>query len=89
MIPFFVLISVESPNIFHWKSANKANFVWSFGQNLGQIRSSVVIKQRNRHFNSAANKYSPAGHHEKKNKETVGQIKYSAVTGKQQIKLVL
>ena len=39
---------------------------------------------------SAANKYcSSAGHHEQKNKKTTGQIKFSAVTIKQRIKLVL
>ena len=37
----------------------------------------------------AANKYSSAGHHEQKNKKTTGQIKFSAVTIRQQIKLVL
>ena len=37
----------------------------------------------------AANKYSSAGHHEQKNKKTTGQIKFSAVTLKQRIKLVL
>ena len=38
----------------------------------------------------AANEYySSAGHHEWKNKKTTGQIKLSAVTRKQQIKLVL
>ena len=42
------------------------------------------------HITSAANKYySSAGHHEEKNKKTTGQIKFSAVTIKQQIKLVL
>ena len=38
---------------------------------------------------SAANKYSSAGHNEQKNKKTTSQIKFSAVTIKQQIKLVL
>ena len=36
---------------------------------------------------SAANKYySSVGHHEQKNKKTTGQIKFSAVTIKYQIK---
>ena len=40
--------------------------------------------------NSAANKYySSVSHHEWKNKTITGQIKFSAVTIKQQIKLVL
>ena len=40
--------------------------------------------------NSAANKYySSASHHKWKNKKITGQIKFSAVTIKQQIKLVL
>ena len=39
---------------------------------------------------SAANKYYlSAGHHEQENKKTTSQIKFSAVTIKQQIKLVL
>ena len=38
---------------------------------------------------SAANKYSFADHHEQKNKKTTGQIKFSVVTIKQRIKLVL
>ena len=37
---------------------------------------------------SAANKYTPAGHHEQKNKKTTGQIKFSAVTIKQRKNLV-
>ena len=41
-------------------------------------------------FSSAANKYySSAGHHEQKNQKTTGQIKFSTVTIRQQIKLVL
>ena len=39
---------------------------------------------------SAANKYySSAGQHEEKTKKNTGQIKFSAITIKQQIKLVL
>ena len=38
---------------------------------------------------NAANKYSSAGHNEQKNKKNTSQIKFSAVTIKQQIKLVL
>ena len=38
---------------------------------------------------SVANKYSSAGYHEQNNEKTTGQIKYSAVTIKQGIKLVL
>ena len=41
-------------------------------------------------ISSAANKYySFAGHHEQKNKKTTGEIKFSVVTIKQRIKLVL
>ena len=41
-------------------------------------------------WNSTANKYySSAGHHEQKNKKITGQIKFSAVKIRQQIKLVL
>ena len=38
---------------------------------------------------STANKYPSAGHHEQENKKFFGQIKFLAVTIKQQIKLVL
>ena len=38
---------IESPNILQWKSAKKVKWVWSLGQNLGQIRSIVVKKQKN------------------------------------------
>ena len=39
---------------------------------------------------SVANKYySSAGHHEQKNKETTGQVRFLLVTIRQQIKLVL
>ena len=38
------------------------------------------------HWNSAANEYSSTGHHEQKNQKTTGQIKFSAVTRKQQKK---
>ena len=41
------------------------------------------------HHISAANKYSPASQHEQKNRKTTGQIKFLAVTIKQQTKLVL
>ena len=34
------------PNICHWKSAKKAKWAWSLGQNLGQIRSNVVKKTK-------------------------------------------
>ena len=37
----------------------------------------------------AADKYSSAGHHEQKIKETTGQIKFLAVTEKTTTKLVL
>ena len=40
-------------------------------------------------MSSAANKYSSVCHHEQKNKKTTGQITFSAVTIKQQMKLVL
>ena len=46
-----LLILIESPDIFHWKSAKKGKWVWSLGKNLGQIVSSVVKKQRNWDFN--------------------------------------
>ena len=42
------------------------------------------------HYHRAANKYfSSVSHHEQKNKKTTSQIKFLAVTIKQQIKLVL
>ena len=47
----------------------------------GIIDGSVTFKH------STANKYSLAGHHEQKNKKTTSQIKFLAVTIKQQIKL--
>ena len=37
-----VLISIESPNILHWKPANKNKVGVVFGQNLDQIRFNVV-----------------------------------------------
>ena len=37
-----ILILIEYSNIFHWKSAKKAKWMWSNGQNVGQIRSNVV-----------------------------------------------
>ena len=37
-----LLTLLESPNIFHWKSAEKGEWVRSLGQNLGQIRSNIV-----------------------------------------------
>ena len=40
-----VLILIGFPNIFHWKPAKKPRkWVWSMGQNLGQIGSNVVKK---------------------------------------------
>ena len=41
-----LLKSIESPNIFQWKSAKKVYWVWSLRQNLGQIRSNVVKKYK-------------------------------------------
>ena len=41
-----LLTLIVSPNIFHWKSAKKVNWVWSLGQNLGQISSNVVKKNK-------------------------------------------
>ena len=41
-----ILILIDSPNIFHWKSAKKVKWVWSVGQNLGQIWYNVMKKQR-------------------------------------------
>ena len=37
---------IESPNIFHWKSVKKINWVRSLAQYLGQIRSYVVKKNK-------------------------------------------
>ena len=36
-----LLILIESPGIFHWKSEKKVKWVWSLGRNLGEIRSNV------------------------------------------------
>ena len=33
------LILIESPNIFHWKSAKESTVSESLGQNLGQIQA--------------------------------------------------
>ena len=41
-----LLISIESPNIFHWKPAKKVKWVWSVERNLGQIWYNVVPKKR-------------------------------------------
>ena len=51
----------------------------------------INLKMKNKSWlSSTANKfYSSASHHEQKNKKTTGQIKFSAVTVKQQIKVVL
>ena len=46
-----LLILIESPNIFHWKSAKKESGCSLFGAKFGQIRYNVVKKQRNWHFN--------------------------------------
>ena len=58
-------------------------------QKLGSVRP-VQQKIKLPSLYSAANKYySAAGHHEQQNKKkTTSQIKFSAVTIKQQIKLV-
>ena len=46
------VIDIESPNIFHWKSPKKVKWVWSLGQNLGQIGFNVVKKKtKKRYFN--------------------------------------
>ena len=50
-LQYKLLILIESPNIFHWKSAKKVKWVWSFGQTLGQIKSNVMKKQRNWNIN--------------------------------------
>ena len=56
-------------------------------------KKNIIREERNikyfHRFTSAANKYSSAGHHEQKNEKTTGQIKFSAVIIRQQIKLVL
>ena len=41
------------------------------------------------HYSAANKYYSSVGHYEQKNKKTTVQIKFSTVTVKQQIKLVL
>ena len=46
-----LLILIEPPGIFHWKSTKKGKWVWSLGQNVGQSRFNVVKKQRDWHFN--------------------------------------
>ena len=53
-------------------------------------QQNLYVEANTGSYYSAANKYySSAGHHEQKNKITTGQIKFLAVTIKQQIKLVL
>ena len=43
----YYLILIVSPNIFHWKSAKKTKVGVVFvGQNLGQIKSNVVKKNK-------------------------------------------
>ena len=50
----------------------------------------MVIKWTNGiTHSSTANKYSSTGHPEQKNKKSSGQIKFSVVTLKKQIKVVL
>ena len=46
-----LLVLTESTNILYWKSAKKVKWAWSLGQNLGQIRSNFVKKQRHWYFN--------------------------------------
>ena len=41
-----LFILIESPNIFHSKSETKANWVWFYGHNLGQIRFNNVKKTK-------------------------------------------
>ena len=41
-----LLILIEFPNITHRKSNKKGNWVWSAGQNLGQIWYNVVKKTK-------------------------------------------
>ena len=40
-----LLILIESPNIFHWKSAKYTKWVWSLRQNLGQINPMLWNKE--------------------------------------------
>ena len=50
----------------------------------------ILVERLSMADSSAANKYYfSAGHNEQKNKKKSGQIKFSVVTMKQQIKLVL
>ena len=39
-----VATQVKFPDIFHWKSAIKGKWMWSMGQNFGQIKSNAVNK---------------------------------------------
>ena len=48
LLDSYLLILIESPNIFHWKSAKKIKVGVALGQNLGQIRSNVVQKVKER-----------------------------------------
>ena len=41
-----LLISIKSLNIFHWKPAKKIKLGVVLGQNLGQIKSNVVKKNK-------------------------------------------
>ena len=57
---------------------------------LSEINANLTSCYQLQKLNSTANKYySSAGHHEQKNKKTTGQIKFLAITIRQQIKLVL
>ena len=56
-----LLILIESPNIFYWKSAKKGKQMWSLGQNLGRTRSNVAKKQQNWHFDCFFFSYFPWG----------------------------
>ena len=46
-----LILIIESPKTVHWKLVKKVKWVGSLGQNLDQIRSNVINKQRNWYFN--------------------------------------
>ena len=81
----------------HYNSGNKVDFQILKHKNLtkkvlkwsaGLEFASYLLTVENASY-STANKYSSAGYHEQKNKKATSQIKFSAVTIKQQIKQVL
>ena len=46
-----LILIIESSKIFHWKLVKKVKWEGSLGQNLDQIMSNIINKQRNWYFN--------------------------------------